>query len=306
MRCKFTWDMMVREPVDISSDDEKSSNQHSNYDKSLLRYKHRYGHIELHKQCLSCLNTGQYLKDNIVQFYLAYLLTERCSDENADRTHIFDTIFYQDIDKVFRDKVDREKLQESRKWYRDVNIFNKDFLIIPICKDDHWKVAVICYPGAVRPVDFNDLDDNSNIKKKQNGHSEKKPDCQEIPSIIIMDSLGLKASGVSRKLRDFLDYEWRRNMSSNKPVKRFSYDDMRDYTPKLPHQKNTYDCGLYMLVYIKCFLKEPDQVYELMRSEDENQRLQGIVAGNLGRTTRESIKKLIFDKTSVNDNQNDN
>lgn len=304
-RRKFTWNMMVRDSVDISSDDEKNCNQHSNY--SLLRYKHRYGHIELHKQCLSCLDTGQYLKDNIVQFYLAYLLTERCSDENADRTHIFDTIFYQDIDKVFKDKVDKDKLGESRKWYRDVNIFNKDFLIIPICKDDHWKVAVICYPGAVRPVDFNDLDDNSNFEKKQNGHSKKKPDSQKIPSIIIMDSLGLKASGVSGKLRDFLDYEWRRNMSSYKVVKRFSYGDMPNYTPKLPHQKNTYDCGLYMLVYIKCFLKEPDLVYEMMRSGDErNLRLHSIIHRNLLRTTRESIKKLIFDKTNVNNNRNDN
>lgn len=292
---------MVRESVEISSDDERSSNNANGDNETTLTYKHRLGTIELHTESIKCLNPCYYLKDNIIQFYLAYLLDERCSDENSQRTHIFDTIFYQDIDKVFTDKVDKKKLKESRKWYRHINIFKKDFLIVPICKDDHWKVAIICYPNAVKPIVPRNQTNERNLRKSENGATHKNTTNQrrEVPSIIIMDSLGVRCSEVSRKLRDFLDYEWRRGLSISKVVKRFSYDDLRDYYPKLPRQRNTYDCGLFMLVYIKVFLKEPDLIYDMIRSEKEEkvQRLKDIIETNLSRTTRETIRELILRKT---------
>ncbi len=33
-----------------------------------------------------------------------------------------------------------------RSWTRNTNIFDKDFIVIPICENMHWFLAIICYP----------------------------------------------------------------------------------------------------------------------------------------------------------------
>lgn len=32
-------------------------------------------------------------------------------------------------------------------WTKNVNIFEKDYLIIPINEKSHWFLAIICFPG---------------------------------------------------------------------------------------------------------------------------------------------------------------
>lgn len=34
-----------------------------------------------------------------------------------------------------------------KKWTKNVNIFEKDFVIIPINENMHWFLAIICFPG---------------------------------------------------------------------------------------------------------------------------------------------------------------
>uniref|UniRef100_A0A915K4R2 Ubiquitin-like protease family profile domain-containing protein n=1 Tax=Romanomermis culicivorax TaxID=13658 RepID=A0A915K4R2_ROMCU len=34
-----------------------------------------------------------------------------------------------------------------RTWTKNVNIFDKDFIIIPINENSHWYLAIICYPA---------------------------------------------------------------------------------------------------------------------------------------------------------------
>ena len=31
----------------------------------------------------------------------------------------------------------------TRNWTRNVNIFEKDFVILPVCKDDHWFLVIM-------------------------------------------------------------------------------------------------------------------------------------------------------------------
>ena len=35
-----------------------------------------------------------------------------------------------------------------KRWTKNVNIFEKDFVIVPINQHSHWFVAVICFPGC--------------------------------------------------------------------------------------------------------------------------------------------------------------
>ena len=34
-------------------------------------------------------------------------------------------------------------------WTRDVDVFAKRLLLVPICEDLHWSLAVICHPGKL-------------------------------------------------------------------------------------------------------------------------------------------------------------
>ena len=36
-----------------------------------------------------------------------------------------------------------------KRWTKKVNIFEKDFLIVPINEANHWFVIIICQPGQI-------------------------------------------------------------------------------------------------------------------------------------------------------------
>lgn len=41
-----------------------------------------------------------------------------------------------------------------KSWTKKVDIFAKDYLIIPINERGHWFLAIICFPGLPGPVSF--------------------------------------------------------------------------------------------------------------------------------------------------------
>ena len=57
------------------------------------------------------------------------------------------------------------------KWTRNVNLFKKDFLIVPINKNAHWYLAIICYPYLAEPV-FKDAIKHENSFNDENCSNE--------------------------------------------------------------------------------------------------------------------------------------
>ena len=41
-----------------------------------------------------------------------------------------------------------------KRWTRKVNIFEKDFIVIPINENYHWYLAIICFPGQVLRIEL--------------------------------------------------------------------------------------------------------------------------------------------------------
>lgn len=274
-------------------------------------YKHSYGSIELHSDSLECLNNALYINDSVIEFYLAYLLNEVCPKSLVSRVHIFDTIFFKELDQAFNTPERRDSIQSSsstnekniqpdkcddlKKWFKDVDIFKKDFLVIPICTDNHWQAILVFYPDKVEPVFINnDIKKTSSIllDVTNSNTSEKKLS----PAIVVLDSLRLETQRLTGKVRDFLDYEWRRkNATFFQSVKRFSNNDLKEYYPKIPKQKNAYDCGLYMLMYIRSFIETPETFYKLAQSDDPDstKTLRTMISKSLDVNDRNSIKDLI-------------
>ncbi|XP_060092145.1 sentrin-specific protease 6 isoform X5 [Heteronotia binoei] len=118
------------------------------------------GGISVTNEDLHCLNEGEFLNDVIIDFYLKYLVLEKLKKEDADRIHVFSSFFYKRLNQRERrnlHETSKLTLQQKRHgrvktWTRHVDIFEKDFIFVPLNEAAHWFLAVICYPGLETPV----------------------------------------------------------------------------------------------------------------------------------------------------------
>lgn len=243
--------------------------------------------VQIEHKDLDSLKEGQYLNDTIIHFYLNYLKTKLVPHEISSRVQLFDSFFYSQIAKTYTEKINPQNVKKLRQWFVDIDIFRKDYLIFPICKRNHWFVIIVCHPMAVRALGEDDDDEVDVIDVE----TVKKP------TIIILDSLRIIDPSLSLKIRDFLDYEWRQTRPDI--VKKFDYYEMDEIFPTFPKQKNTYDCGLYMLMYCRYFLTDPDKVFsELVQNDSESMKqMNKDIANLIAINTRHSIKALIFDQS---------
>ena len=114
----------------------------------------------------ACLNNDRLLNDSIIDFYLRYVFSTKTEPEQRSRCHVFSSFFYQRLTtrppKMGGRKhpiEDDPKLSAAEKrhsrvksWTKKVDIFDKDFLFVPINEHSHWFLAIICFPGLNGPV----------------------------------------------------------------------------------------------------------------------------------------------------------
>ncbi|XP_074847086.1 sentrin-specific protease 6 isoform X2 [Carettochelys insculpta] len=117
------------------------------------------GGISVTNEDLHCLNEGEFLNDVIIDFYLKYLVLEKLKKEDADRIHVFSSFFYKRLNQRERRNLHETanlSIQQKRHgrvktWTRHVDIFEKDFIFVPLNEAAHWFLAVICFPGLEKP-----------------------------------------------------------------------------------------------------------------------------------------------------------
>lgn len=118
------------------------------------------GGISVTNEDLHCLNDGEFLNDVIIDFYLKYLVLEKLKKEDAQRIHVFSSFFYKRLNQRERRNVSdaanlpihRRKHNRVKTWTRHVDLFQKDFIFVPINEAAHWYLAVICFPGLEQPL----------------------------------------------------------------------------------------------------------------------------------------------------------
>lgn len=118
------------------------------------------GGISVTNEDLHCLNDGEFLNDVIIDFYLKYLVLEKLKKEDAQRIHVFSSFFYKRLNQRERRNapdttnlpIQKRKHNRVKTWTRHVDLFQKDFIFVPINESAHWYLAVICFPGLKGPV----------------------------------------------------------------------------------------------------------------------------------------------------------
>ncbi|KAG0615942.1 hypothetical protein M758_5G078200 [Ceratodon purpureus] len=185
----------------------------------------------------------EFLNDTIIDFYIKYLQQTIVSSEKLKTLHFFNSFFYSKLAEVSG----AASFERVKKWTRKVNIFEKDFVFIPVNQSLHWSLIIICHPGHIWEV--------PTIDGSSDGDA----------CILHLDSMegSHKGQSVDQHIRNYLFQEW---IERNRDREEMSYAEvffsgMPYMYLKIPQQGNNYDCGLFLLHYVELFLKQAPSVY---------------------------------------------
>ncbi|XP_070055995.1 probable ubiquitin-like-specific protease 2B isoform X4 [Nicotiana tomentosiformis] len=195
------------------------------------------------KRDFDLLAPETFVNDTIIDFYIQYL-KNGIPPEKRQRYHFFNCFFFRklaDMDKDPTSAFDgRAAFLRVRKWTRKVDLFDKDFVFIPVNYNYHWSLIVICHPGEVA----NFTDDDTAVGPVK------------VPCILHMDSFRGSHVGLKDLLQSYLWEEWKERTKETSDVVSSKFRNLRFLSLELPQQQNLSDCGLFLLHYVEHFLAE--------------------------------------------------
>jgi Ulp1 family protease len=224
------------------------------------------GGISITSYDVKCLAPREFLNDKIIDFYLKYIFNNFLTDEQRNQTHIFGAHFYESLSNAGRNSSILEN------WTKYVDIFSKDFLIIPICKHHHWNLIIVCYPQL--------------LNRDEDCDYEGKCCC-----ILKFDSLGNNGSHSFTIIREYLSNEYALKHGSNSE---FTSEKCFGMNLKVPQQHNSSDCGIYLLTYVEYFFTHPIMNFEKAKLSKETD-LKNWFDYSEVKEKRKKIRKLIRD-----------
>ncbi|OMO85248.1 Peptidase C48, SUMO/Sentrin/Ubl1 [Corchorus capsularis] len=176
--------------------------------------------VSISKRDVALLQPKTFINDTIIDFYIKYLKS-KIQPEEQHRFHFFNSFFFRklaDQDKDLSGACQaRAAFQRVHKWTRKVDIFEKDYIFIPVNYSFHWSLIVICHPGEVA---------------------------------------NLKGKSIIKRFQRYLSEEWKerhRDAADDVPSK---FLHVQFVPLELPQQENSFDCGLFLLHYVELFLLE--------------------------------------------------
>ncbi|KAK4438099.1 putative ubiquitin-like-specific protease 2B [Sesamum alatum] len=191
---------------------------------------------------IELLQPRTFINDTIIDFYIKYLLN-KTKAEMQHRFHFFNTFFFRklaDMDQdLSRAWEGRDAFHRVRKWTRNVNLFEKDYIFIPVNFSLHWSLIVICHPGEV-----------AKLRDKCTAHSSK------VPCILHMDSIRGSHRGLENLIRSYLWEEWKERHNKQEEDISMKFSNLDFVALQLPQQENSFDCGLFLLHYAELFLEQ--------------------------------------------------
>ena len=112
--------------------------------------------VTLTHEELRRLHDRDFLNDSLIDYQLK-VIAARLPEEQRRRCHFFNTFFFKrlmiatrklrgaklrDLDSM------RECYRQVARWTKGVNLFDKDYVFVPINEHLHWSLVVLYKPGA--------------------------------------------------------------------------------------------------------------------------------------------------------------
>ena len=136
----------------------------------------------------------------------------------------------------------------TKSWTKNVDLFKKDYLFIPVCENLHWSLLIVCHPGR------------GAIKSNTND--------PRVPGAFMMHLDSMRSAStytIGKLIKMYLQNEWKAKLrqDGDSAAKRWVADhpeEKRDFLqmtikrPRVPLQDNHFDCGLFLCAYVDHFL----------------------------------------------------
>jgi hypothetical protein len=254
-----------------AADDDGDSDDASEVGRVMFRYPpppNDTNAVTVTSRDLRRLRPGEYLNDVLIEFYLRYLLLERMSAEQRKRIHVFNSYFYDKISNGWKPNNDGKCYAEVARWTKNVDVFTKDLIIIPVNENAHWHLMVACFIGdlcadAPPPTAAASGDaDNASQTHGQDAAPQRLP---RTPCLLRLDSLGMAPGKEFMILRDYFAREFMDKrpgeLTAGELQKRFSLESLVGVTVRAPEQDNVFDCGLFLLHYAEQLCMGLDELF---------------------------------------------
>jgi len=191
-----------------------------------------HGAVTLTMNDVSRLQPGVYLNDNLLDFYLQYLYREKWDESLRQKVYLYNTFFFKkwigvkQLNGEVNLDFDLRRYCKVKNWTKSVDIFSKDFLVVPVNYELHWSLGIVCFPGAV-------LDDSKTANRR----------C----CILGFDSLSTFRRAHFNEIKRYLNMAWSDRTKSS--VRKLPFTDKRCACIPLqtPSQNNGKDCGVFLL-----------------------------------------------------------
>ena len=190
--------------------------------------KEIHGHkallYQLNKNEVLCLKEGEWLSDGIVNLFMKYIYASWNNDIQS-KCFIINTHFYA--------KLSTNSFESASKWVKNVNIFEREWIFIPIHENkEHWILTVIY-----------------NLNKVKNN---------EKAYILYMDSMNTidnkKYTTINDKIKRFLIYLWKQTNQKNSDNENILIKGkIVDVTQQDPKDGN---CGVFLLKNMDVFFQK--------------------------------------------------
>lgn len=221
-----------------------------------------------------CLEAGEYLNDSIIDWALKYRLLRGVDEAARSRVHVMSSLFLKELRSHTDDSMGSlppvqryaAGYRQVAKWTRKVDIFKKDFIIIPVNDSLHWSLIVVCYPSSYA----------AHAKvwcehiKTQNTHSPNLKKSLEAvnlsskatsyPFLLMMDSLA--AHDVRETcdcVRAWLACEFAErhpDSPGKEPEDTLTNSHLLPhFNVQVPRQTNSFDCGVFVICYAEMVLQ---------------------------------------------------
>ncbi|KAK9769173.1 hypothetical protein SCAR479_02417 [Seiridium cardinale] len=160
---------------------------------SLVFPAHGKNRATVDKDDIVRLDEGQFLNDNLIIFGLRWLqhALERENPDIAERIYFHNTFFY---DKLKPSRSSAGINYDSVKgWTSKVDLFTKDFIVVPINEYTHWYVAIIYNAPKLIPIEsMADIHGSAETTAANPSLDKEKPTIVEQQPLVIKDANGDK------------------------------------------------------------------------------------------------------------------
>ncbi|XP_024527147.1 ubiquitin-like-specific protease 1D [Selaginella moellendorffii] len=183
--------------------------------------------LEVYYGDFSRLQPAEFLNDTVIDFYIKYLQREAIDAERKEKFHFYSSFFFKKLSEAFDTEAKQvEAFSKLRKWTKGIDIFSKSYLFLPINDRLHWSLAIVCFSlsdGGLTPYIFH-------LDSLDNGHSSREL-FKYIQKYLELEHAQMETA---------IEIKWRETVKKRVEV---------------PRQENEYDCGLFLLYYIKRFVE---------------------------------------------------